>query len=81
MENEFNKKRQLLFVCCKRETKVANFFLFALNRKWKFVFPGQPMIKGNQRLLFQQICLSAVLYDNHPVRSTAAVTLFQALLP
>ncbi len=35
MENGTNKKRQLLFVCCKRKTETANFYLFSANEKRK----------------------------------------------
>jgi hypothetical protein len=56
-ENRTNGKQQLLFVCCKRKTETANFRLFAANRngKRKFVFLGQQMINGIQRLLSQQM--------------------------
>jgi hypothetical protein len=35
-----------------------NFYLFAANRKRKFVFLGRQSKNSNQRLLFQQTCPS-----------------------
>jgi hypothetical protein len=59
-ENRTNGKRQLPFVCCKREMEMTDFRLFAANgnRKWKFVFLFRQTINGNRRLLFQQTCPS-----------------------
>jgi hypothetical protein len=47
-ENRTNRKRQLLFVFCKRKTETANFRLFAANenRKRTFVFLGPQRING-----------------------------------
>ncbi len=48
-ENKNKGKRQLLFVCCKRKTPMANFHLFAvnINGKRKFAFLGRQTIKVN----------------------------------
>jgi hypothetical protein len=45
-ESRPNGKLQLLFVCCKRKTKIT----FATNRngKRRFVFLGQQTINGNR---------------------------------
>jgi hypothetical protein len=51
-----NGKWQLSFVFCKQKMEMANFRLFAANEngKWKVVFLGQQMFKGNRQLLFEQ---------------------------
>jgi hypothetical protein len=64
-EKGINRKRQLPFVCCKQLMEMTNFHLFAANRKGKFVFLGQQMIKGNQQLLFQEMYPSKDLDSIH----------------
>jgi hypothetical protein len=49
-KNRTNRKQHFRFICCKQKTEVANFRLFAANRKGKqkFVFFVWQMINGNQ---------------------------------
>ncbi len=56
LENGINGKTKLLFVCCKCKTETANFRLFSVKGKLKFVFLSQKIINGNQHLLFPQMC-------------------------
>jgi hypothetical protein len=51
------------------KTETANFRLFtayfrffSANRKWKFVFLGRETINSDRRLLFQQTCLSLIVW-------------------
>ncbi len=65
IENRANGKQRLPFVCCKRETEMANFRLFATNGNGnrKFVFLGRQNIT-DRRLLFPQTCPSMILLNS-----------------
>jgi hypothetical protein len=64
-ENRTNGKQQLLNGYCKRKTENSHLFAANRNRKWKFVFLGWQLTKGNQRVLFQQMCPSKITFDFH----------------
>ncbi len=59
-ESRTKRKRQLLFVSCKRKIEMTNFCLFAANGNAKFLFLGRQILNGNRRLLFQKMCPSMV---------------------